>query len=386
MTPPETLIGLVRTEITAFVDAPGPPADLADRAVAAGAQRVRGRCAVAGGALAAAAAVALVTVRLMTVAGSSAPPATEATPTTTIAARNVVFATVTDDGGVTVLNPATGKYRVADVGVVMNGSADLRLASAVPRQLADSPPGDKRIGTYDTVTGETRWFDAPQRWSTPPTISPDGRYLAAPYINPAPTPANGLIIVDTRDGSATAVGVSAEVAAANDVFVGNADLGRTPPTLRPRGYFDPVLRWLPDSRHVLIGNAVVDLTGRQTATLPIRSAWLVAPREDGAGLLVVPKDALNTYLLTDAAGTTVERGRLCGDDLPAACPRLYFDSFLGWRGDRHIVIRSPDGGGGLDAVDLRTGKRERVGAYDATRVVVEPAHGLSPAVRDTASF
>jgi len=169
------LTGLVRSELTTLADSGPPPADLADRAVTAGVRRRRWRRAAAGTAVAAAVAV---TVAATQVLAPPPPRATDPRPAA-VEARTVVFAKFRDGSGVEILDPATGAYRTVAVSVVLEPSADLRYAPVVP-------PGDaggNRIGRYDTTSGEIRWFDPPLRWASPPTISPDGRYLAAPVYD-----------------------------------------------------------------------------------------------------------------------------------------------------------------------------------------------------------
>jgi hypothetical protein len=378
------LAELVRAELTTLADTGTPSTDLADRAVAAGIRRSRRRYATMGGAaVAAVAAVALAATQVL-VPQTRQPDPRPAAPEP----RNVVFATFTD-GAVTVLDPSTGAYRTPQVSLVMHPSDDLRYAPVLPVVPEDTPNTsalNRRAGRYDTVTGDIRWFDLPRRWSAPPTISPDGRYLAAPVVTAAST---GIVVVDTTDGTIGEFDVSADTVAALDVIVGTVSLDGNPPKVQPRGYPDIPLTWRPDSRHVLFGTAVVDLTGRRTGTLPMPDAWLIAPRPNGAGTLFVPKDRLDSLGLTDAGGT-VEAGATldwtCGNQAPTVCPSVFFNGFLGWRGDRQIVVMSPDGPGGIDAVDVRTGTRTRVTTHDARRVLVTPADRLAPAVRDAVSF
>ena len=293
------------------------------------------------------------------------------------------------EGGTSILDPSTGRYRTSEVSLVMDPSADLRYAPVLPviPEMSDpsSSPLVRRAGRYDTVTGDIRWFDLPRRWTAPPTISPDGRYLAAPIIRGTAT---GIVVVDTTDGTVEEFDIAPDALAALDVVVGNVSFDRDPPDIRPRGFPDIPLGWLPDSRHVLFGSAILDLTGRRTGTLPVPDGWLIAPRPNG-GALFVSKDALDTLKLTDATGK-VETGATldwtCGTEPPTVCPRAFFSGFLGWRGDRQILMNSPDGQNGIDAVDVRTGTRTRVTTYDAIRVLVAPADSLSPSVREAIAF
>jgi hypothetical protein len=375
------LAELIRSELRTLADTGTPSTDLADRAVAAGIRRARARYATAGGAvLTAVTAVALVATQVVAPQSDTGPAAPEP--------RNVVFATF-QGGAVSVLDPSTGGYRSPEVSHVMHPSDDLRYAPVLPVVPAGEPTGsalNRRAGRYDTVTGDIRWFDLPRRWSAPPTISPDGRYLAAPVINTAST---GVVVVDTTDGTSREFDVSAETVTPLNALSNITGIDRTSPRIQPRRIADVPLTWRPDSRHILVGAAIVDLTGRQVGRLPMPDAWLIAPRPNGDGALFVPKDALGSLRLSDAAGTVEAGAKIdwaCGQQTPTVCPTILFDGFLGWRGDRQIVMASPDGLGGIDAVDVRTGAHTRVTTYDATRVLVAPADALSPAVRDAVSF
>jgi hypothetical protein len=382
------LTGLVRSELTTLAHSGPPPTDLADRAVTAGVRRRRWRhTATAGTAVAAAVAVTLAATQF------PAPRSTDPQPAAA-EARNAVFAKFNGEL-VEILNPTTGDYRTVAVSVVMEPSVDLRYAPVIPPVAKDGRGNgtvtvDKRIGRYDTTTGEIRWYDPPLRWAAPPTISPDGRYLAAPVYNPE-TADWGAMVVDAETADAQVLNLAAETVAAKNVLVGGLSYDEAGAlTVNPHHALDVVIAWLPDSRHFLIGNAIVDLAGHQTGTVPIPDAWLIAPRPNGEGMLVVPKDALDTYILTNASGRDAHRRPVdwaCTGRNPTTCSQLVFGGFLGWRGTDHMLVKSPeDPGRGIDAIDIRTGHRTRVSTHDAARVIVVPADNLLPGVRDAISF
>ncbi|GIJ63926.1 hypothetical protein [Virgisporangium aurantiacum] len=386
------LTDLVRSELTTLADSGPVPTDLADRAVTAGVRRRRWRrVATAGTAVAAAVAVTLVATQFIASKPLPSPDPRPAAPE----ARNVVFARFRGAQTAEILNPTTGGYRTVSVLVVMEPSADLRYAPVVPPDSPDgtedaTPTVDKRIGRYDTTTGEIRWYDAPYRWAAPPSISPDGRYLVAPVWN-AGAGAWAVMVVDAETGDARVSNLAPETVDARNALAGGLSYDEAGVmTVSPRYSLDIVIPWLPDSRHVLIGTAIVDLDGRRTGTVPIRDEWLIAQRPNGAGALVVPRDALDTYVLTDPSGADVYRRRVdrpCTGTNPTACSLLVFGGFLGWRGPNHMLVKSPeDPGRGIDAIDVRTGERTRLTTYDAVRVIVAPADALSPPVRDAVSF
>jgi hypothetical protein len=379
------LTDLVRSELTMLADSGPVPTDLADRAVTAGVRRRRWRrAATAGTAVAAAVAVTLAATRFL--APEPAPDPRPAAPEP----RNVVFARVTGAQSAEILNPATGEYRTVSVLVVTGPSADLRYAAVVPPQPSGGTGVDKRIGRYDATTGEIRWYDAPHRWAAPPTISPDGRYLVAPVWNTA-TNAWAMMVVDAESGEIRVSNLAPDTVDAKNALPGGLSYDEAGAmTVSPQYALDIVIPWLSDSRHVLIGTAIVDLDGRRTGAVPVRDGWLIAARPDGVGALVVPRDALDTYVLTDASGGDAYRRRVdwpCGGTNPTQCSLLVFGGFLGWRGPNHMLIKSPeDPGHGIDAIDVRTGERTRLTTYAAARVVVAPADALPPPVRDAISF
>jgi hypothetical protein len=386
------LTDLVRSELTTLADSGPVPTDIADRAVTAGVRRRRWRrVATAGTAVAAAVAVTLAAILFLEQKPLPSPDPRPADPE----ARNVVFARIKGAQMAEILNPTTGEYRTVSVLVVMEPSADLRYAPVVPPVPTDDKgngthPVDKRIGRYDTTTGEIRWYDAPQRWAAPPTISPDGRYLIAPVWN-AGAKAWAVMVVDAETGEARVSNLAPETVEAKNALPGGLSYDEAGAmTVEAKYALDIVIPWLPDSRHVLIGTAIVDLDGQRTGTVPIRDGWLIAPRPNGVGALVVPRDALDTYVLTDASGGDAYRRRVdwsCTGTNPTACSQLVFGSFLGWRGPNHMLVKSPeDPGHGIDAIDVRTGQRTRLTTYDAARVIVAPADALSPPVRDAVSF
>jgi hypothetical protein len=289
----------------------------------------------------------------------------------------VVYAThARDDTQWRVLDPTTGRYRTVEVGTVSVPTTDLRYAAVTEERTPTHMP--KRLGRYDSTTGAIRWYDSPIPLYGGAAIAPDGRYAVA--VGEDGTVFR-LVIVDLTDGSAT---------------------------LAPKPDIGP-LAWLADSRHIEVGTAVIDLTGRPTATMPARSgSSIVAPRPDGSALLV--EAGTGRYALTDSHGRTesLAAGPGCPPlsgyptapitDFPtrshvadpprssgtpswpspsgpgspgpapsAACPVV---TFLGWRGPDRVLFGTFGYGSVADdkhvyieELDLRTGAQHTLTTY-----------------------
>jgi hypothetical protein len=228
-------------------------------------------------------------------------------------------------------------------------------------------------------------------------ISPDGRHAAAPlipWVNGVAAPAE-IILIDLDSGAtrlldldpATAA-VAVTVQSAVVKSDGTATLGSDPHSVD--------IDWHPDSRHLMVGNAIVDLAGRRTGTVPMPSrSWMIALRPGGAGLLVVPDDAHDTYEATSSSGSVDHRVTIrweCSDgrttERSEPCPTTWRDGFLGWRGPDRILIASGEQpyGHGIDAVDLRTGRRTAVHRDDQRIIMVVPADHLSARAREAVAF
>lgn len=385
------LTGLIRSELTELADAGPPPADLPDRAVAAGVRRRRWRRAATGGVAVAATVAGTLTATHLFAPQAPHPAAPEP--------RNAVYASYQGGQVRRVLDPATGEYRTIDVGSISAPSTDLRYAAVTPSRVSDGqgighPP--ERVGRYDATTGDIRWYGVPFGVGSP-AISPDGRYIVTAEGQVAAAPANRILLVDTRNGAVRVFDPGPEILAAAGVQWASADMLQNPPKLQPATDLRRGVVWRPDSRHFLVGNAIIDLTGRRTGTVPMPDrTWLIAPRPDGEGLLVVPDDALDTFALTDASGRISNRVRVtwpsCTEKLgppdQVICPRTWSEGFLGWRGDRHLLVPTSqlDPYGGIDAVDVRTGERTTVTTIHGFDVVIVPADHLPPRVRDAVAF
>jgi len=135
--------------------------------------------------------------------------------------------------------------------------------------------------------------------------------------------------------------------------------------------------WHADSRHLFMDNAVVDLGGRVTATLPATAGALVAVRPDAAAAVLtapfsVPiAERWNTFQLTDDRGTVTGRAtvspgcRMVHADVPgphgspSPMPQSCMFHFLGWRGPHTVLVRD-DRGPATFVLDLHAGAARRV--------------------------
>jgi len=153
---------------------------------------------------------------------------------------------------------AGGRRRRRRIGATLAGAVSAPFVTSV--NAAVSP--ERRIGRYDTTTGDIRWYDIPVLLGTAPRISPDGRYAAAAANNPSDRPEEAfakVVVVDLTTGRATVVDLAPADAAAAVYTINGLPAGFHP---------GDGLTWRPDSRHLMVGNAIVDLTGRHTGTLP----------------------------------------------------------------------------------------------------------------------
>lgn len=151
------------------------------------------------------------------------------------------------------------------------------------------------------------------------------------------------------------------------------------------------LAWQPDSRHLTVGNVLVDLAGRRTGILSVpKDSVVVSIRPDGVGRLIYfPSDG--DYALVDATGAVVHRiDRHCSGT-PLSC----LDGFLGWRTDQQILVWNPITSPSdipLGAIDLRTGEREVVRhvterpSPGVGHLIVIPADRLSDKARRAVVF
>jgi hypothetical protein len=429
-----SLPDLIRDELTALADSSPVPADLGARAIAGGRRRRRRF----GAAFAAATAAGIgLTLLIASVSGGLAPAAP--------AKANAVFAYYAFPGGQErvgwhVLDPVTGDYRPLDVATVTAPTADLRYAAvsaAWPAEIEAEADlsHQRRLGRYDTSTGAIRWYDVPVPLDTAPHISPDGRYAAVVVPRSAGDLFGRLLLVDLASGQATGFDVPlAGAASAVQTGVGS-----------PFGFFDDGLTWRPDSRHLALGTAIVDLSGHRAGSLPLPpDTILVSASPDGAGALVEPEslmlDANHTYELTDGSGAVTARVTAagCADSTPRAVTPVpgqsvppgpsspdpsavgpaAFDAsatpssiarpsnvvsvcssdhnaFLGWRGPATILVMSGNKPRfTIDSLDLRTGVRRVLRdmplpyttVQGLTAMVVVPMDGLSDQARDRAGF
>lgn len=274
---------LVRQELNALADSAPAPTDLAERAIRRHLRRRRFRWGAVASAIAVAATAA---AAVLVPAGSSGPSVH----------LNVVYAFVRMEGGWQVLDPMTGQYRTANVGAVSPPTADLRYAAVIPPTKGDRTlDRDRKIGRYESATGEIRWYDVPVVPVASVAISPDGRHAVVLGDR------QQLVVVDLAEGTTT----SADM---RDAFQGS-------------GFNQPV--WRPDSRHFMVRDHVFDQEGRIVGVQPVPAgAEVVAARPDDPGLLVrdvIDKDDLRRgYWL----GVTDERGRIVrrSGELRPGCP------------------------------------------------------------------
>jgi hypothetical protein len=354
-----TIDELVREELNDLAGSYPAPTGLADRAIASRVRRQR--LGQASAAILALAGVIGVALAVPSATNRLYPPADRPQP------RNVVFAMhrgVWDNVRQLwrVLDPSTGNYRDVDVFTVSAPTTDLRYAAVTPRFVYPPAggmpePQEKKIGRYDTASGDIRWYDIPISPGSTAAISPDGRYVA---LIGGRSDAAQLIVVDLGTGHASTVDLDHAVLSAMK-------------RRRSRAPID----WLPDSRRLVIENQVVDLTGRRVGELRLPdSALILSVRPGGNGLLVDPtrhpympgqaQDDDGRFALTDTRGrTVVDRTATCfGDPNPspsvpgpgASTGRCSYD-FVGWRGPDEILISPADPlGEQLYTLNLRTGE------------------------------
>jgi len=311
---------LISDELTAIANSSPVPADLAERAIAGGRRRRRRIGATLAGAVS---AVGLTLVLVgVSLSGGLAPAAP--------AKANALFAWYEAVGlgkpAWHVLDPDSGQFRVINVATVTAPTTDLRYAAVsapfvTSVNAAVSP--ERRIGRYDTTTGDIRWYDIPVLLGTAPRISPDGRYAAAAADNPSDRPEEAfakVVVLDLTTGRATVVDLGPADAAAAVYTINGLPAGFHP---------GDGLTWRPDSRHLMVGNAIVDLAGRHTGILPLPPGnYMLSVRPDGAGALIKKarwpvslQDAMNDPPLevTDASGAVAYRVTLGPCD-PNATP------------------------------------------------------------------
>ncbi|HET8681943.1 MAG TPA: hypothetical protein VFM54_08725 [Micromonosporaceae bacterium] len=391
---------LVRDELAEVAGSCGLSPGFGDRALA-GAQRRRRRRLVATG-------VAVLTMAGATLSAALASAPAGPSPASANAA-NAIFAYISfeegDIGRWRVLDPTTGDYRGIHVATVTAPTTTLRYAAVAapwPGPLGTGVSPEKKIGRYDTTTGEIRWYDVPVVLGTAPRISADGRYAVAAAESRSTRPEDALrtlVLLDLDTGRARLVDVDpADAAAAEDTVATGAQV------IHP----GDGLSWHPDSRHLLVGNVIIDLDGQRTGTLPVPdSSLMVSLRPDGSGMLVnlASDDPLaDAYALTDAAGKITGPVTLSGcvgaaagrpfptgtgvppqtaapsaspvgsaaptevsisptPHMPAPDPGQVWCSssqndFLGWRGDSVIlVVNDTAAVRQIDAVDISTGRR-----------------------------
>jgi hypothetical protein len=344
---------LVRDSLADLADTAAVPDGIADRALAAGARRHRRRTVlVAAAAMVAAAAVATPYAVLR---------ADQAAPAGAAGARNAVFAL--HRGGTEgpgpepgtrweILDPATGEYRSVVAGKVSAPTADLRHA-VVTGLFTD--PDTRRIGRYDTTTGEIRWYTGPAPAVSEPQISPDGRH-AAYWMNDSER-VEGVAVVDLDSGQVVQIRIERWPIAVDDKRVG--DMWFYPPLAH---------EWLLDDDRVIIHDTVYDLAGKRLGTVPLPAgANPIAIAPGGEGALVQPGGKAGVYAVTDAAGAITSQFTL---DLPAcqggaAVCMAPKPAFLGWRGAGELLFWPGPGrydrpDTPIEAVDARTGERRTI--------------------------
>jgi len=331
------LANLVRTELRALTEAEAPPGDLAERALAGQRRRRTRRLIVVGAAAVVVAAAAATTVALPT---RPTRPAAEPGP-------NVVYAS-TDGKGARILDAKTGRYRTVEVDAVTAPSADLRYAIVLRTRTDGRSVDVDRIGRYESTTGAIRWYDMPVPVSTArgeAGISPDGRYAAILTATAVTSGDFALVIVDLNGGTSRLVRATRPAA-------GEAQL-----------------QWQSDSRHVILGNQIIDLDGHTTATLPVPDGQdLVAARPDGTALLVAPAAGRPigprfAFGLADPHGTLMHTvPTACGQPRPSGWPAAPGNhcsgySFVAWRSAEQILLFAKELADTHTVVelDLRTG-------------------------------
>lgn len=435
---------LIRGELAELAGSRPLPAGFGDRVLAASRRRRRRRL-VTG-------VAALATVGVVLSAGLAFAPGGSSSADR--AAANAIFAYLGSDGGTPgplrwhVLDPATGEYRIADVATVTAPSTTLRYAAVAPPWpggvIGAGVSPEKKIGRYDTATGTIEWYDVHVTLGNEPRISPDGRYAVAAVENRSrPEEAlRKLVLVDFDTGRVDLVNIDPATAAAS---MGTITAG--PGFSWGVSHPGDGLNWHPDSRHLIIGNVIVDLAGRPTGTLPVPdNSLMVSVRPDGTGMLVeLPPHMtvrIRTYALTDLSGALTSQVTLslCARIKPAppaipghprelpsptggasyadpsphtsshpvptgsgpATPRpgptdeacwSSRNEFLGWRGTGTILVGSGSASlpSTIDAVDLTTGEQRTVYRSHEfwmakTQLVIVPAEHLSDQARRRVGF
>jgi hypothetical protein len=389
---------LVRESLTDLADTAAVPDGIADRALAAGdARRRRRTVLVAAVAVVAAAAVATPYAVLRT--GSAAPPGAPG-------ARNAVFAMHRGGHGDPnekpepdpeweILDPGTGQYRKVVAGMVSEPTADLRYAMLT---ALFTDRDTRRIGRYDTATGEIRWYTAPAPAVSKPQISPDGRHAA--YWTNDTERMEGVVVVDLDTGQVTRIKIERWPIAVDDPRV--SDMWFYPPREH---------EWLLANDRVTVHGTVYDLAGKRIDSVSLPAGTNpIAIRPDGKSALVqrgrnvavaAPPDAragVASFAVTDATGAVTSEFTLalptCAPEGPQDCPRPQ-PSFLGWRGTGEMIVwpgpgvyNRPDTP--IEVVDIRTGERRTIhrigGLPSVDRLVTMPADRLPPEVRERIAF
>jgi hypothetical protein len=315
----------LRELLKQVADGPAPPSRLsASEVFAAGRRRRWSRRVTLGGVAAAVALAATAAGTAVVPAGSSGPPVQ----------LNVVYAMQPSRPNETtgtppwqILDPRTGLYRTVNVSAVSPPTADLRYAAVtIPLRPLEQA---KKIGRYESTTGEIRWYDIPVTPERTPAISPNGKFAVV-------VGSDQLVVVDLDSGVTTSTAVP--------------------------GGSGHQLAWQSDSQRILFRNQVLDLDGRVVAVRPVPAdAEFIAAHPDGPGLLVrLPTD--RTYGITDGRGRLLARA-----DLSAQCPCYWF---LGWNGreDERVLLginQPADDGWTIYATDLD----DAVGKVPRTRLV-----------------
>ncbi|MFC0528978.1 hypothetical protein [Phytohabitans kaempferiae] len=210
-----------------------------------------------------------------------------------------------------------------------------------------------------------------------------------------------MVLVDLQTGQVTPIDVDIPPS-----WTSISSSGRVTTAFHPFG-------WRLQDERLIVGGSILDLTGRQTGSVPLaENAVPVDVRPDGEGLLIRPQRwRLDSYALVDWSGAvtrqlTIQECQPYGgaNRLPDALCTAQAPAFAGWRGTGQILLRGPDRVDitnsavpsdltepiVLDAVDLGTGGRHRV--HHASReprlpaAVVISADGLSAELRDKLSF
>jgi hypothetical protein len=292
MSPLDTV---VRQALNELADSVPAPIGVAERAIRAHRRGWRMRLGAIVGAVA---VTAMGVAAVLAPAGSSGPPAP----------RNVVYATQLYAGPGPraepvpwqILDPTTGRYRSAHVFSVSEPTADLRYAAVLPLFAHQdgtplSPPN--QIGRYESATGKIRWYDIPVAPGSDPAISPDGRYAAVLGWG-------HLVVVDLASGATRSTNLDRGVNLADQRYVPRRfEGGKVSAPISMSAY---PLAWRSDSRHILVGDDVLDLNGQYVAELPIPAGTqLIASRQDRPGLLVSLSLDVSMFGATDERGVLV---------------------------------------------------------------------------------